>query len=192
MLEKLFTSKVRVEMLKLFVFHPKEAFYVRELTRKLGTEINAVRRELQNLLSLDLLKKWKKGNKLYYQVRTEHPLYKGLLALLSREAGLCSLILENQEKIGDIKFGLVTEDFLRGEKAGPDQPSLLLVGEIHPQILRQFIRKWEEKLEREINYTVLSAEEFSRLKAQRDPFVFNLLLKPRVMIVGDEEELVKT
>ena len=51
MLEQLFGSRTRTKLLRLFLMHPERAFYIRELTRLIDTQINSVRRELQNLQS---------------------------------------------------------------------------------------------------------------------------------------------
>ena len=46
MYDQLFGSKTRVKLLALFLTHPNESFYVREITRRLGEQINSIRREL--------------------------------------------------------------------------------------------------------------------------------------------------
>jgi hypothetical protein len=55
MLNKLFGSKARVKILKLFLSHPEEKFYIRQVTRELGLQLNSVRRELENLETFGLL-----------------------------------------------------------------------------------------------------------------------------------------
>ena len=56
MVEQLFGSKTRVKLLKLFYSNPNRPFYVREITRKIDEQINSVRRELANLLSIGIYK----------------------------------------------------------------------------------------------------------------------------------------
>src|SRR3989338_4615707 len=55
MLEKLFGSKARVKILKLFLIHPHEKFYIRQLSRNLKLQLNSVRRELENLEKFGIL-----------------------------------------------------------------------------------------------------------------------------------------
>ena len=55
--------------------------------------------------------------------------------------------------------------------------------------LSQIIKAEEVRREREINYTVMTEEEFEFRKSRRDPFVLSVVSGSRVMIVGDEEEL---
>ncbi len=55
MLEKLFGSNARVKILKLFLLHPAEKFYIRQLARNLKLQLNSVRRELENLENFGIL-----------------------------------------------------------------------------------------------------------------------------------------
>jgi hypothetical protein len=47
MLEALISSRARVKLLTLFLLNPENEFYIREIVRMTGGNINAVRRELQ-------------------------------------------------------------------------------------------------------------------------------------------------
>lgn len=55
MLEKLFGSRARVKILKLFLLHPLEKYYIRQLARDLKLQLNSVRRELENLENFGIL-----------------------------------------------------------------------------------------------------------------------------------------
>lgn len=55
MLEKLFGSNTRVKILKLFLLHPEEKYYIRQLARDLKSQVNSIRRELDNLENFGLL-----------------------------------------------------------------------------------------------------------------------------------------
>ena len=62
MLSKLFGSNARVKILKLFLLHPEEKYYIRQISRDLGLQINSVRRELENLEKFGLLKSFSSKN----------------------------------------------------------------------------------------------------------------------------------
>src|ERR1700749_454701 len=78
MIEQLFGSKTRVKLLQLFYSNPNRAFYVREITRKIDEQINSVRRELSNLLSIGIITSDATQNRLYYEVNQEYQYYKPL------------------------------------------------------------------------------------------------------------------
>ena len=94
MLEDLVISKVRVKLLDIFFSNPTEIYYVRGLTRKTNEEINAVRRELFHLETAGILKKEPRGNRLYYWLNLNYPLFAELLAIVAKETGLGSRLLK--------------------------------------------------------------------------------------------------
>jgi hypothetical protein len=81
MIEQLFGSKTRVKLLKMFYSNPNRSFYVREITRKIDEQINSVRRELSNLLSIGIIASDTTNNRLYYEVNQEYEYYKPLAAI---------------------------------------------------------------------------------------------------------------
>lgn len=83
MIEQLFGSKTRVKLLRLFFSNPNRSFYVREITRNVEEQINSVRRELANLLSLGLITSDSSNNKLYYEVDQGYEHYDALRAMFS-------------------------------------------------------------------------------------------------------------
>src|SRR6266550_1838167 len=81
MVEQLFGSKTRVKLLQLFFTNPNRSFYVREITRKIDEQINSVRRELANLLSIGIIHSDANNNRLYYEVNQNYEHYQPLSAI---------------------------------------------------------------------------------------------------------------
>src|ERR1051326_7065453 len=81
MIEQLFGSKTRVKLLYLFYSNPNRSFYVREITRKIDEQINSVRRELGNLLTIGIITSDSTDNKLYYEVNQKFEHYEALLSM---------------------------------------------------------------------------------------------------------------
>lgn len=82
MLEKLFSSRVRVSLLSVFLSHPDRRFYGRELERITEEHQNAIWRELRSLSELGLLTAQAEGKMKYYLVNRHFPLYTELRALV--------------------------------------------------------------------------------------------------------------
>ena len=85
MIDKLFGSKTRVKLLHLFMNHPGQAFYVREITRLIDEQINSVRRELANMLEVGVITSDSADNKLYYEVNQRYEYYVPLRAIFAGE-----------------------------------------------------------------------------------------------------------
>ncbi|MBI5619860.1 hypothetical protein HY950_02775, partial [Candidatus Gottesmanbacteria bacterium] len=187
----LIISRVRVKILTLFLSHPGVIFHVRDIVRKIGEEINAVRRELSHMEGAGMVTKEARANRLFYAFRRDYPLYFELLEIIGKTSGLGGDIIKNRPKLGKIKFAMISGRYLRGlPKRDHAEVDALVVGTVVLPELAQLVKAEEVRRERELNYTVMTDEEFVFRKRRRDPFVLSILAGSRVMIVGDEEELV--
>lgn len=190
MFSDLITSKSRVKVLNVFLANPTEMFHVRELVRRTSDEINAVRRELVFLEKKGILTKEPRANRVYYSLSKNYPFYYDLLRLGSKNIGLGAEILKNRVKLGKIKFAMFSGKFLRKMKNEADEVDLLIVGNVVLPELALLVREEEKRLDGEINYTVMSDEEFDFRKKKRDPFIMSILSGSRVMLLGDEEAML--
>jgi hypothetical protein len=191
MLKDIVVSKVRVKLLDLFFANPAGLYHVRELVRRTSEEINAVRRELQHLEGAGILKKEPRGNRLYYWINLNYPLYDEFSAMVAKETGLGEQIIRNRNRIGKLTFCVFSGKFVRRLPRKEDEVDILVVGETVMVELAALVKSEEEKRGQEINYTVMTNEEFEFRKKRRDPFLLGILSSSKVMIIGDEEELMK-
>src|SRR4030067_1635304 len=190
-LSDIITSKVRVKIIEYFLSDISDMHHVRGIVREIKEEINAVRRELDRLEKAGLLKKEPRGNRLYYWIRNDYLLYGDLLAIVAKSTGLGKEILDNHKKIGKVSYIMFSGRFVRRMKRRKDgEVDILIVGDVVLPELAALVRKEESKRNHEINYTVMSREEFDFRKKRRDPFLLGILSGSRVMILGDEEDLV--
>jgi len=183
-------SRVRVKLLKTFLSDPTEMYYVRQLTRITDEEINAVRRELQRLEKIGFLKSESRGNRLYYFPTSTYEFYPELLALVAKTTGLGAAIRDQKNKIGKIKYALLSGNYVHNIPSAEDEVDLLVVGTIIIPELSQVVRAQEINRKREINYTVMTTDEFEFRKSRRDPFLLGILTQVRIMLIGDEQEMV--
>ncbi|MGP8320900.1 MAG: hypothetical protein ACT6FE_01035 [Methanosarcinaceae archaeon] len=115
MLGKLFSSKLRVKILKLFLMHCEKKYYVRQLAHKLEFQINSVRRELKNLEQFGLLNSFN-SNKEY--AKSEECLKNEVKMLMSGKvvtrvkSKKIKLATKSQEK----KFYQVNKNFILFEE----------------------------------------------------------------------------
>ena len=188
MLKDLFVSEVRLKILSLMLTQPEEQFHVRAIVRAVGAEINAVRRELAKLEGMGLLRKRQSGNRIYYKADPAHILYSELLALVSKEQGIGSALLKNAKELGNIKFAVLSKAFLKGRKSTVLDVDLFIVGDLNLEILKRVVSMSEREMNKEVNYSVMSEEDFMFRKRKNDHFVSKILTQSRTMVIGDEEE----
>ena len=183
-------SKVRVKLLETFLKDPESMFYIRELTRMIGEEINAVRRELIHMQDVGMVKDEKRGNRIYYTFNKNYLFHKELMSMIGKTTGLGLALTKAAPKLGKLKFAMVSGRFVRHMPRAKDTVDLLLVGDLIMPQLTEMIKEQESVLSREINYTVMTEAELLYRKTHNDPFIGRILEASRIMIVGDEEELV--
>lgn len=166
-------------------------YHVRGIVREIKEEINAVRRELERMENVGLLKKEARGNRVYYYLNHEYHFFGDLLSIVCKTTGLGNDIVQNKNKIGRLSIVMFSGKFARKiNRKREDSIDILVIGEASLPELSAIIRKEEAKRGKEINYTVMSREELDFRKKRRDPFLQEILAGSRVMIIGDEEALV--
>lgn len=191
LLDDIIISRVRVKVLTLFLSNPGMIFHVRDIVRRLDEEINAVRRELGHMEKAGMVSKEQRANRLFYMFRKDYPLFYELMELIGKTSGLGADLLKNKVKLGKIKYAMISGRYLRGiQKKSTTDVDLLIVGNVVLPELAQIVKAEEVRRERELNYTVMTEDEFQFRKRRRDPFVLSIMEHSRVMIIGDEEELV--
>lgn len=193
MLSKLFGSHSRVKILKLFLMNPKQRFYVREVARNLNLQLNSVHRELNNLLDIGLLVardddglgelKSAKQDKKYYQVNDGFVFYNELKSLLVKSQILYEKdFTDKLKKLGSIKLMLLTGFFVNDQEAAVD---LFVVGSFAKERLAKLVKDLEADLVKEVNYSVMTEEEFDYRREIADVFLYNILDGQKVVIIDE-------
>ncbi|MBP9732232.1 MAG: hypothetical protein KBD29_02115 [Candidatus Magasanikbacteria bacterium] len=193
MLEHLFGSKTRVKTLKLLYRRPDRPFFVRELSREIGVQINAVRRELELLLRLGIILEKtdtkpadveKAGVTLrkYYQLNPESLLYTELQALLIKETVIeqKQFIDDLSTKIGDIKLLILTGAFTHDIKVETD---LLIIGVVKLRALSKLIEHYQHEMGFDIRYTIMTEDEFIDRRYVMDKFLFSIFEAEHVKVI---------
>lgn len=188
MLNKILVSEVRVNILKLLLLNPNRAFHIRAIVRQVNAEINAVRRELDNLFEINLVTRRQSSNKIFYQIETQHPFYSDLLSLVAKEEGIGAAVIKNERRIGMVDYAVLSLAFLRGRKSTALDVDLFIVGVINLDVIQNIVKEEESKNNKEINYSVMTMDEFMSRKRTNDPFIYRVLTQSRTMLVGDDEK----
>ena len=190
MLEHIIPSKARRKILELFFHHPNESYYLRRIVREVDEEVNAVKRELDILSDEKLLLKERRLNKVFYTLNKNYIFYDDFLRIFAKKNLLASLVYKNISKMGKIKFVVFSTKFLKQAQIKEDEIYFLMVGIVVVPEVAGAIAEAEKQFGREINYTVMTEEEFNYRKSHKDPFIVKVLLQPRITLIGDEIQLL--
>lgn len=188
MLEHLFGSKTRLKLLRIFFDHPNERFFVRELARKLNTQINAIRRELSHLSAARIIDESKqpetdqKGRRRsrtpserrrYYHLSENGLLNPEMQSLLLKAQLFGEEQLVNDlKKTGQVDYLAMTGVFVGAPEAVTD---ILLVGAVSKKAVDKIITHFEKEYGREVRYTLMTTKEFLYRRDIADKFLNDLM-----------------
>ena len=192
MLEYLFGSKTRMKLMRLFFREPEKIFYVRELTRLLETQINAIRRELELLYKAGLIEpldqvpgeREEPGPvKKYYRLNRGSLLYPELQALLlkAKMLGEQAFIEELKDRGGDMKLFLLSGYFTNDDRAPTD---ILMVGDVKEKAVMRLVGDYEKEHGHTLRYTFLTEQEFFDRRHVMDKFLFALFEAKNIKVVN--------
>lgn len=194
MLEHLFGSNTRLQLLRIFYGHPDRAFFVRELTRLAEIQLNAVRRELANLENLGIIEQVEAGHSKeeevgterskYYRLKPDYYLFDELHSLLNK-----TQVLEEKnfleilrKKAGDLKLMILTGFFTSASEVDTD---ILLVGDLKQVTVAKVIKDFEKFLNRSIRYTLMTKKEFTERKEIGDKFLYSIFEAKHNLVVDE-------
>jgi predicted transcriptional regulator len=190
MLNKLFGSECRVKILKIFLLNPEKKYYTRQLARELDLQVNAVRRELDNLSKIGIIKAEDNQNssnkraKKYYYCLTDFLIFNELKSVFSKSQLFSSQdFIDKLQKLYTPKF-LMLNGFFVGDNLAPID--LLIVGRINKTKLIELINSLEKEVSREINYTIMTETEFIYRLQIVDRFLNDLFKRKKIIITGQE------
>lgn len=191
MLQHIIPSKARRKVLELFFHHPDENYYLRKVVRDTDEEVNAIKRELDILAEEKMLTREKRLNKVFYALNKNYRFYDEFLRIFTKTGCLPSLVYNNLSKMGKVKFITLSTKFAKKTTIKEDEIYLLFVGTVVVPEITTIVDEAEKDFGREINYTVMTEDEFIFRKKNNDPFIWRFLKQPKIMLIGNEEELSK-
>jgi len=149
-------------------------------------------RELQDLTDAGILKSYRQGRMVYYQANQDSPLYSDLRGLLLKTTGLVGVLADALKPVASkLLLAFVYGSLASGEERSDSDIDLLVVGTAAPAALAVPLRHAREILGREINPTIYSPAEFAGKRAAKDHFLTRVLAKPKLLVLGSEDELGK-
>lgn len=183
MLEKLFTSKTRKEILELLLLS-KQAYNMREMERKLKIPVSAIKREINNLEWLSIVTKTDSK----YKANDKCPFLLSLTDIFIKTDAF-KFELEKALSKADIEFAFVFGSFANSTYTAESDIDLFIVGKSSLAGIIGVLKPVEKRIGREINPVVWS---FENLKKNRETgFLKDVMKKNKLFIIGDEDGLRK-
>lgn len=189
-LNALFTSQARVEILKLLFVTSSRRHYLREIASLTDQPLRAVQRELNRLEAGGLVESSREGNRKYFQVNRESPVFAELRSLLLKTTGLGQVLAEElADRREHIQVAFIFGSFAAGAERPESDIDLFVIGDISSRELATVLSSAKETLGREFNPITMTSGEFRRKSWEGDAFLNRLLDEPMIFLIGGEYEL---
>lgn len=184
-LEELLGSRARARLLALFLTHPSEEYYVRQVAAQAGLSPGHVHRELTRLARLGLVLSRRAGKEKLYRANTQHPLYPELQRIVYKTAALGDLLRRALGELPGIQAAFIYGSVARGTEGPSSDIDLFILGCPEPAQLDEALGEAEELLGREIDAVTMPVEEWLERLEAREGFVEDVLRSPKIFLVGD-------
>lgn len=181
----LFTT-TQQNVLGLLYTQPDRSFYIKEILRLTGMGVATIKRELDRMRTAGILRMTKIGNQHHYQANPECPIYQELSGIIKKTSGVTgsigSALFSLSEKI---EWAFIYGSVAAGQETAGSDIDLMIIGDTGFSEVVGLLHPVQEILGREINPKIYGVDEWLLLKARKNSFVEELLVKPRMDIIGD-------
>jgi len=191
MIEKLISSKARVEILKLFLFNTQNRYYQNQISNLTNQPIRAVQRELGRLESIHLIKRYSEGNRVYYRIDTKCPILEELKSIFFKTVGIAEELKTHLQTNTDITVAFIYGSYAKGQENSTSDIDLMVIGEISSRKLSSILTKPKNTLGREINYVVYTKREFKQKLQKKDHFMKSVLNEKKIFLIGTQDDFKK-
>lgn len=187
-LEKLFGSKCRKKILEKFIleytFNPKSQFFIRELCRDIDEQINAVRRELENLEWLGILKSKMIDNKKTYSLNMKCQYIEELGMIFSKcfdSLDALKAYFKGKRNMSLLVVWWGIEDM--SQPSTNNLIDILIIGDIDRDDFWLFLSK--NFFGRKIKFAVITPDEFEQRLKFGDKLILKIINQPGNQILKD-------
>jgi predicted nucleotidyltransferase len=182
----------RRRVLGLLLLHPDESLHGREIARRTGLPAGTLTRELKRLASVGLLTQEKRGNQMLYQANRSSPIFPELAGILRKTSGLSDVVSDALDSLSDgIEVAFIFGSVARGAETAGSDVDMLIIGSVDFGAVVDVLYPAQQQLGREISPKVYSVREWRNKLKEKDPFVMDVLEKPKILLVGSNDELAE-
>lgn len=186
--DALFTTTQK-KVLGLLYGQPEKSFYTKEIIRLTGMGVATIKRELDRMLDSGILSLTKIGNQHHYQANPDCPIYFELLAIVKKTFGVTGVIKQALYPLANyINWAFVFGSVASGKETSASDIDVMIIGDVEFSDAVKALYYVQEPLAREINPKIYSKEEWMHMLNNKDAFIKEVLSKPRMDVMGDENE----
>jgi len=182
----------RRRVLGLLLLHPGESYHVREIARLTATIAGTLHKELATLAKAGILSVQPRGNQKLYTANCNCPVYEELASILRKTSGMVDVLAAALLPLAEqIESACIFGSVAQGRETTHSDVDILLIGAASFADIAKAIYPCHEALGREVNPKVYGNAEWAEMVHKNEGFVREILAKPKMFIIGGNEEFEK-
>ena len=186
--DALFTTTQK-KVLSLLYGQPEKSFYTKEIIRLTGMGVATIKRELDRMLASGILSLTIIGNQHHYQANADCPIYFELLGIVKKTFGVTGVINHALYPLREnICWAFIFGSVASGKETSASDIDVMIIGDIKFSDAVNALYAAQETLGREINPKIYRKEEWTQMLNNKDAFIKDVLSKPRMDVLGDDNE----
>lgn len=182
-LKALFSSQTRIKLLSIFLLHPDDEYFIRQLTRLLSEQINSIRRELENLRKIGLVKARHRNRKKYYKADSSFIFFHELRSMFAKDVRGENATISSIKMLPDVQLLLLAGVFV-GTQSKVD---LLIVGDIKKDVIELLLS--QDPSMKSVKYSLFSKADFLYRLSLNDRFILEIVNDPRHQIAKNSIQI---
>lgn len=186
----IFPNQYRRKLLAFLLLNPQLSVHLRELARLTGASPGTLKKELDLLVGTGLLNRRKSGNQVMFSANVDHPVYAALSVLIRQTAGLHDVLASALQPLAErLQVAFVFGSVASATETAASDIDLLVIGEVTFGEVINALYEAQTVLGREINPKIMSRDEWTHKRRQGNSFVTDIISKPKIFIVGNDDDL---
>lgn len=187
--DALLGGKIARGVLALLLSTPGQQLHTREIARRVKADAHPVQRALEQMLQAGVVESRRLGNLRLWSVAERSPLVPGLRDVLRRTSGVAERLRSELSRMRDVRLAFLYGSYASGTDDLESDIDLFILGSPKWDALSRSLSTIGAEVGREINPVVWTLDELERPTTAQRRFLAGLLRRPRIWIVGDDDEL---
>lgn len=181
-LENLFLNPARIKIIKFFIRNAEGSFGKKDISKRLNIRKIALEREIRFLAANDFIKAKRTAKESVFNLNNKFYLYPEVKNLVERSMQISEDdLISKLNSLGKIQLALIAGVFINKDDSRSD---LFVVGKISPSKLDNFIKYLESQICKELNFVVMTPEEFKYRYKMFDRFVRDMMDFPHKKLIS--------
>lgn len=190
--DALFT-KTQQRVLGLLYGKPQQRFYTNEIVRWADMGRGTITRELNRLVSADVLVVRRQGNQHYYSANVDNPIYNELVNIVRKTFGIADVIREALTPVVEqIDMAFIYGSIAKKEEtAGSDIDLLVITDSLEYTDLMTVLANVESSLARPINPSIYTVAQIKDKLQQKNAFLTRVMEQAKLWVKGRDDDIRK-